>query len=104
MSNVAEWQQIKGWLDEALAEARLGLAEGGIPIGAVLADPKTNEIVSRGHNLRVQARTASRKTSDQFDNFHENHLAFLCFVVDRRSDGTCGNGGFQKCREEKRLA
>ena len=70
MSNVAEWQQIKGWLDEALAEARLGLAEGGIPIGAVLADPKTNEIVSRGHNLRVQGRETSRKTIEQFGCLH----------------------------------
>ena len=56
--DVAEWQQIKGWVDEALAEARLGLAEGGIPIGSVLADPRSGEVVARGHNLRVQARTA----------------------------------------------
>ena len=53
--DVKEWQQIKGWVDEALAEARLGLAEGGIPIGSVLADPRTGEVVSRGRNLRVQA-------------------------------------------------
>ena len=55
--DVAEWQQIKGWVDEALAEARLGLAEGGIPIGSVIADPRTGEVVSRGRNLRVQAKT-----------------------------------------------
>jgi creatinine deaminase len=40
-------------LAAAIAEARLGLAEGGIPIGSVLADFEGN-IVSRGHNLRVQ--------------------------------------------------
>lgn len=40
-------------LREAVAEARLGLAEGGIPIGSVLAD-SAGRIVSRGHNLRVQ--------------------------------------------------
>jgi creatinine deaminase len=40
-------------LAEAIAEARLGLSEGGIPIGAVLADFDGN-IISRGHNLRVQ--------------------------------------------------
>ena len=40
-------------LAEAIAEARLGLAEGGIPIGSVLAD-SAGQIVSRGHNLRVQ--------------------------------------------------
>ena len=57
--DVKEWQQIKGWMDEALAEARLGLEEGGIPIGSVLADPRSGEVVSRGHNLRVQARSAS---------------------------------------------
>ncbi len=40
-------------LKEAIAEAKLGLAEGGIPIGSVLADANGN-IISRGHNLRVQ--------------------------------------------------
>jgi creatinine deaminase len=40
-------------LAEAIAEARLGLSEGGIPIGSVLAD-SAGTIVSRGHNLRVQ--------------------------------------------------
>src|SRR5260370_31594251 len=37
----------------AIAEAKAGLSEGGIPIGAVMVDPGGN-IVSRGHNLRVQ--------------------------------------------------
>lgn len=40
------------FLREALAEARLGLAEGGIPIGSVLV--LDGEIVGRGHNRRVQ--------------------------------------------------
>ena len=40
-------------LDVALAEARAGLAEGGIPIGAALfaAD---GTLLGRGHNRRVQ--------------------------------------------------
>jgi len=40
-------------LGEALAEAKLGLQEGGLPIGSVLADA-AGRIVARGHNLRVQ--------------------------------------------------
>lgn len=40
-------------LREALAEARLGLREGGIPIGSVLADEQ-GRLLARGHNLRVQ--------------------------------------------------
>lgn len=40
-------------LQEAVAEAKLGLGEGGLPIGSVLADA-TGKIVARGHNLRVQ--------------------------------------------------
>ncbi len=40
-------------LQEALAEARSGLGEGGLPIGSVLAD-RQGRIVARGHNLRVQ--------------------------------------------------
>lgn len=43
----------KHLLAEAIAEARLGSSEGGIPIGAVLAD-LDGKIISRGHNLRVQ--------------------------------------------------
>jgi cytosine deaminase len=41
-------------LQEALEEARKGLAEGGLPIGSVLADSQ-GRIVARGHNLRVQS-------------------------------------------------
>ncbi len=36
----------------AVAEAERGLAEGGIPIGAVLVH--AGEIIGRGHNRRVQ--------------------------------------------------
>ncbi|HEV2116402.1 MAG TPA: nucleoside deaminase [Terriglobales bacterium] len=41
-------------LREALAEAKAGLAEGGLPIGSVLADAQGG-VVARGHNLRVQS-------------------------------------------------
>jgi cytosine deaminase len=41
-------------LNEAIKEAQLGLSEGGIPIGSVLADKQGN-IVARGHNQRVQS-------------------------------------------------
>jgi cytosine/creatinine deaminase len=37
----------------ALEEARLGMAEGGIPIGAALFDP-TGRLLGRGRNRRVQ--------------------------------------------------
>jgi len=43
----------KELLAAAIAEARQGLAEGGIPIGSVLADA-TGKVLARGHNLRVQ--------------------------------------------------
>lgn len=42
------------WLAEAVKEAEAGLREGGIPIGSVLGDPVTGEVVSCGHNRRVQ--------------------------------------------------
>jgi cytosine/creatinine deaminase len=42
----------------ALDEARQGLAEGGIPIGAALFDAQ-GLIISRGHNRRVQDRDPS---------------------------------------------
>ncbi len=40
-------------LEVAIAEARVGLAEGGIPIGACLCDAQGN-VLGRGHNRRVQ--------------------------------------------------
>src|SRR6201997_241123 len=40
-------------LTVALEEARQGLAEGGIPIGAAMFT-SGGELVSRGHNRRVQ--------------------------------------------------
>ena len=40
-------------LQVALAEARLGLSEGGIPIGAAIFDA-TGKLIGMGHNRRVQ--------------------------------------------------
>ncbi|MFT4540623.1 MAG: creatinine deaminase [Planctomycetota bacterium] len=40
------------FMQAAIEEARLGLEEGGIPIGSVLVID--DEIVGRGHNRRVQ--------------------------------------------------
>lgn len=40
------------FMQAAIEEARLGLREGGIPIGSVLV--KDGKIVGRGHNKRVQ--------------------------------------------------
>jgi creatinine deaminase len=41
------------FLGTAIEEARLGLAEGGIPIGAALYD-REGRLLGRGHNRRVQ--------------------------------------------------
>ena len=45
-------------LAHAIAEARTGLSEGGIPIGAVLAHD--GRILGGGHNRRVQQHSAIR--------------------------------------------
>jgi cytosine deaminase len=44
------------FLEMAIEEARLGLAEGGIPIGSVLV--VDGRVVGRGHNRRVQRGSA----------------------------------------------
>jgi cytosine deaminase len=55
-------------LQVALAEARQGLAEGGIPIGACLADAHGN-VLGRGHNRRVQQNDPSiHGETDAFRN------------------------------------
>ncbi|MER6953068.1 MULTISPECIES: nucleoside deaminase [unclassified Streptomyces] len=43
----------RAWLAVAVEEARAGLAEGGIPIGAALYGPD-GTLLGRGHNRRVQ--------------------------------------------------
>ena len=42
----------------AIEEARTGLAEGGIPIGAALFD-RNGKVLGRGHNRRVQENDRS---------------------------------------------
>jgi cytosine/creatinine deaminase len=44
------------FLKAAIALARLGLSEGGLPIGSVLV--KDGKIIGRGHNRRVQQGSA----------------------------------------------
>jgi cytosine deaminase len=53
---VIETARTDEYLEAAIAEARKGLAAGGIPIGSVLV--LDGEIVGRGHNQRVQKGSA----------------------------------------------
>lgn len=48
----------RAFLELALEQARLGRAEGGIPIGAVLV--AGGEVLGRGRNRRVQLGSAIR--------------------------------------------
>jgi cytosine/creatinine deaminase len=45
-------------LEVAIEEARIGLAEGGIPIGAALFDAN-GKLLGRGHNRRMQENDPS---------------------------------------------
>ena len=47
---------MKNFLAAAIREAAQGLAEGGIPIGAVLVH--RGQVIGRGHNRRVQQGSA----------------------------------------------
>src|SRR5215203_5034577 len=49
---------LEALLDVAIEEARLGLNEGGIPIGAALFDSQ-GKLLGRGHNRRVQENDPS---------------------------------------------
>ena len=42
----------QGFMKLAIEEAKLGLGEGGIPIGSILV--KDGRVIGRGHNRRVQ--------------------------------------------------
>ena len=55
-------------LEIAITEARKGLAEGGIPIGAAIFDG-TGKLVGAGHNRRVQnGDPSSHGETDAFRN------------------------------------
>ncbi len=53
-----EISSLETMLDVAIEEARTGLAEGGIPIGAALFN-KDGTLLGRGHNRRVQENDPS---------------------------------------------
>jgi len=55
MTNVIDYEAM---LAVAIAEARLGLSEGGIPIGAALFR-EDGTLLGRGHNRRVQENDPS---------------------------------------------
>jgi hypothetical protein len=50
------------FMQAAIAEAKKGLAAGGIPIGSVLV--RNGEIIGRGHNQRVQLKNPSLWNED----------------------------------------
>jgi len=55
-------------LSAAIAEARAGKAEGGIPIGAALFNSK-GELLGRGHNRRIQnGDPSAHAETDAFRN------------------------------------
>lgn len=55
------------FMQAAIAEARLGLAEGGVPIGSVIVHE--GRIIGRGHNRRVQQGSAIlHGEMDAFEN------------------------------------
>ena len=55
-------------LSVAVAEARKGLAEGGIPIGAAIFDPN-GKLIGAGHNRRIQNNDPSlHGETDAFRN------------------------------------
>ncbi|MEU5892758.1 nucleoside deaminase [Streptomyces sp. NPDC047461] len=66
------------WLATAVAEARAGLAEGGIPIGAALYGAD-GTLLGRGHNRRVQ---------DDDPSMHAETAAFRAAGRQRSYRGT----------------
>lgn len=64
-------------LQVAIAEARLGLAEGGIPIGAAMFDNGGLNLLSRGHNRRVQENDPSMHAeTDAFRKAGRRHGSY----------------------------
>jgi cytosine/creatinine deaminase len=56
--NTPALSEYQAMLGIALEEARLGLSEGGIPIGAAVFT-QTGQLLGRGHNRRIQQNDPS---------------------------------------------
>jgi cytosine/creatinine deaminase len=68
MTDKADKLDYAAMLAVALTEARTGLAEGGLPIGAAIFD-RAGKLVSAGHNRRVQNSDPSMHAeTDAFRN------------------------------------
>lgn len=62
------------FMQDAIEEAKLGLAEGGIPISSVIVH--RGLIVGRGHNRRVQQGSAIlHGEMDAFENAGRQHAS-----------------------------
>jgi creatinine deaminase len=71
----------RAFLQVALEEARLGLAEGGIPIGAALFR-RDGTLLGRGHNRRVQQDDPSvHGETDAFRNAGRRRSYSDCVMV-----------------------
>jgi cytosine deaminase len=73
--------QAAAFLRVALEEARIGLAEGGIPIGAALFH-RDGTLLGRGHNRRVQQADPSiHGETDAFKNAGRRRDYSECVMV-----------------------
>src|SRR5438874_3804948 len=92
-------------LKTAVEEARLGLKEGGIPIGAALFE-RSGKLLGRGHNRRVQEGdpSASPRRDRKSTRLNSSHVeisyAVFCLKkkkkqhnnIDQKADITANKG------------
>lgn len=73
----------------AIEQARLGLSEGGVPIGACLVDDATGKVIGVGRNRRVQMGSATRHgETDCLENIGRLPArVFRGCTASRRRDG-----------------
>jgi cytosine deaminase len=73
-------KKMDSFMLEAIKEAKLGLTEGGIPIGSVIV--KDGNIIGRGHNRRVQKLSAILHAEmDALENVGRQPASFYKDVV-----------------------
>ncbi len=67
-------EQDFAFYQEALKQAKMGLSEGGIPIGAVLVSQ--GQIIGRGHNKRIQEGSVIKHgETDCMENAGRQHAS-----------------------------
>ena len=78
----------ESFMQKALEQAKIAYAKQEVPVGAIIVDSKTNEIISSQHNKTIELNDptahaeilAIREACEKLGNYRINNCDFHCTV------------------------